>query len=124
MAYGTENEGRVGNSLLFFLAAVLVAVAAWVYWPKGDDKSNNAADSDPNVAKICPTCRGTRRMTCDTCWGRGNVIYVGAGWGTCNDCRGSKTVVCKPCHGNGKIFPSRKPTASILGAHQLVCWDK
>ncbi len=120
MAYGTENGG-FGATLLFFLGAVLIAVGGAGFWYKGGKSS----DSDPSGPKTCSSCQGSGRAPCGTCGGIGKANYIGPGArgvATCHACNGTKKVLCTACHGNGKIFPSRKPTASILGAHQLVCW--
>lgn len=88
-------------------------------------------------AEICSTCKGegtkpgTKRITCKTCGGSGQVRYeqgffsVGA---TCSDCRGEGRIIknpCPECKGEGRIRQERKievkiPAGVDTGTHMKL----
>ena len=80
---------------------------------------------DLNLPDACPECHGTgaaegsKRVTCPTCGGRGQVIG-GSGFfqirQTCPKCGGSGSVIEKPCRkcgGSGQVTTPRKLTLRI-----------
>jgi hypothetical protein len=126
----------MGEAVVGIAVVTLVVGGLWFFGRTQPVEVVERTVVNAGAATICPTCRGTKQVTCSLCGGEGRVA---GGEQSCPGCNGTgkgkwqlngasrarrlgADPVCTQCKGTGRLG-SRQDCAMCSGARTVSCPD-